>query len=333
MSEWVFPFLSSGSDGFLAPEPGPAKILLHTTNNGPAPGSLGELPAQLELWVPRHTATPQVWVDPYRRARFQSLSLLSAGKALENKPGGVETNRMGNVVQVEINGWAELAPLWPDEWLRWLGEQVVAPIARALREEGVAVDLGRAYGKEDGRLSFTQWATESCLCGHNNAAENEHWDPDFTREQMATIAWYAMGALGQTGQPSTEESEDVPMLVLQSDGPGKGTVWVVSDVKRPLPGVFTKWEDAQFAIQKALDAKVVSAYVQAPGAALEVIPTAVDAQPITVNPTPVTVNGPSAQAIADAVVRALGSQVSVTTAQVKQAVVEALNGTTLKAQG
>lgn len=125
----------------------------------------------------RTTAAPHFTVDPWREMRVQHIETDLASYALQNLPGGVETNTAG-VVQIEVVGYTDDAKAAEhgrpgfalsrlSEWqYRWLGEQVLAPILTA----HPAIPHDVYHGP---RMTGPQWmAWPGGICGHLHAPEN-----------------------------------------------------------------------------------------------------------------------------------------------------------------
>lgn len=111
--------------------------------------------------------------------------------ALENDPGGVETNACANV-QIEIVGFAKDGDVKTDAELVWLG-RMLAAIAAEMRNVGMIGDafdliwpeffdelsgftLATKNAKQ--RSTFAEWYSNRwTLYGHQHIPENAHWDP------------------------------------------------------------------------------------------------------------------------------------------------------------
>lgn len=126
---------------------------------------------------------PHLLVDPVTRRRGQLVSLNRSSYALENDPGGVETNRE-HAIQIEVVGYARQSHLLADDALRWLGEEVVRPLAAAVPirfwsppfyGEGAGWTLATESARQ--RMSFEAWRSFDGWCGHQHVPENAHWDP------------------------------------------------------------------------------------------------------------------------------------------------------------
>jgi hypothetical protein len=96
----------------------------------------------------------------------------NAATALENHPGGVETNRK-RVVQIEVCAFAK-DPDWPTAQ-----RNGVAKIMAWANGHGVPLTSSLRFTDATGvrRLSGQAWIDYSGWCGHQHAPENSHWDP------------------------------------------------------------------------------------------------------------------------------------------------------------
>jgi hypothetical protein len=128
-------------------------------------------------------ACPHLTVDPDSHELFQHVSLDSAAYALRNLKGGCETNSTG-IIQIEIVGYAAETWSWSQERLRWLGEEVLAPILAAYPAIPRSIYSGW-------RMDCDTWETwPGGLCGHRDVPEQDHTDPGDL--SLATILDYAL---------------------------------------------------------------------------------------------------------------------------------------------
>lgn len=82
---------------------GPAKVVWHTTENDPAKTTASAIAHYL---VSSGNTVHLVW-NPVSGETVQMIPANRAGRGLENRPGGAETNRAGRVVvQIEVVGRA-----------------------------------------------------------------------------------------------------------------------------------------------------------------------------------------------------------------------------------
>lgn len=118
---------------------------------------------------------------------WQHVDTSLGAYALENRSGGVETNRMGSI-QIEVMGRASDAPFWSDglyaqvaRLMRWI-EADTGVEARYIDEgHPYPVPAGVYYGREPWRIGFADWLTVNCWVGHQHCPENSHGDPGAVR--------------------------------------------------------------------------------------------------------------------------------------------------------
>jgi hypothetical protein len=199
----------------------PNVLLLHTTEgtniDGYAHGSN----------APTLTAGP----DFGRKAFtiYQHFPLNRSARALENRPGGVETNTL-NVIQLELIGtcdpkhkatWGKLKAgvdyvYWPDapEWcydalaelIAWMHQHFDIPLSGPSQW----LPYPASYGQTSARMSFAEWEAFKGICGHQHPPENVHGDPGnipFARilaKAKAIVAKASGGSGGSTGGGSTK---------------------------------------------------------------------------------------------------------------------------------
>jgi len=105
-----------------------------------------------------------------------------ASSALQNLPGGTETNR-DKVIQVEIEGVAKDTAYWDMAKYRKLVHRVLLPIIRAQPLIAPVVPFRFADGYSDAnsatRLTAATWDASGGILGHCHVPENTHWDPGF----------------------------------------------------------------------------------------------------------------------------------------------------------
>lgn len=204
----------------------PPCIVLHTVEGDPTPANSPGIFAG-------HPWPPQLWVDLDDGPLMQAIPLTLSGLALEHPRGTPETNHMGITVQVEIEGRAAETHLWSGEKLRRLGEDVLAPIARAVGIDRLVPyrDVGEpsatGYGtRAPSRMTAAEWRTrtrtdgvEWNVCGHQNVPDNNHWDPG--QLDFATACAFANRKLSVGGSMSTGVGQ---VTRIASTAPGKLTV-------------------------------------------------------------------------------------------------------------
>lgn len=153
--------------------------VLHTTEGG-------SLQSALETYK-KTKAYPHLTFDPWSIVWEQHIPMDVAATALENKPGGVQTNLMG-AIQIEIVGSCDprnkgklpmvsemstRAYLALSDGMAWIEDKTgIQPTAPKF------VSYPGSYGS-DNKVRFTekQWIEFDGWCGHEHVPENEHGDP------------------------------------------------------------------------------------------------------------------------------------------------------------
>lgn len=191
--------------------PGPAKIVLHTTE--------GSWDSAMAVFRSKLTA-PHFLVDPRARRVVQLLPLDRSAYTLRHPAGTPETNRLGRCVQIEIVGFAGQQPgAFTDADLTWFGETIIGPIAR---EIGCPLDSTPTfYGEGCGwtlategarqRLSWPAWAAYAGVIGHQHVPGNSHWDPGAFR-----VAPVLAAARGQKPLELRKGSKGLAVAVLEA---------------------------------------------------------------------------------------------------------------------
>lgn len=149
-------------------------LVLHTTESD-------SFAATHRFFLANPGRQPHIMIDPATGNRVDYIALHLPAKALRNLPGGVETNRRGGVVQVEIVGRAAEVAGKSDEWFRSLARSLTGICTDA----GVPVRFPRpfvAYPASYGmrarqRLTGPEWLEVSGIIGHQHVPENDHGDP------------------------------------------------------------------------------------------------------------------------------------------------------------
>lgn len=125
---------------------------------------------------------PHLGVDPKTGEKRQYVPLNRHAYALAGSESDDEY-----VIQVEVVGYARESHTWPEHVLRWLGQNVVAPVRAAVgvadavvshgfRREGGGIVLATA--KSPIRISLAQLRAFSGHLGHQHMpAPDHHWDP------------------------------------------------------------------------------------------------------------------------------------------------------------
>jgi hypothetical protein len=168
-------------------------IVLHSTEGSTLEGAIATLMAN-------NACSHEVW-DVKDREMVNLVPLDVPARSLLNRPGGVETNRRGGVVQVELVGYASrysagdrepVVPEFNDGDLLWLGSQLRELCTRVGAPFVFPCEFKpypESYGRNGVRLSFTAWQTIEGVIGHMHVPENSHGDPgalDVAR--MATLS-------------------------------------------------------------------------------------------------------------------------------------------------
>lgn len=123
---------------------------------------------------------------------YQHFGVDTSARALVNKPGGAETNRL-NVVQVEITGtcdpathakWSRYEHLYTPELPDWAIRDFAAFSRWLSDKHGVPMTAGvefmaypASYGDSRVRMTADEWSAYKGHCGHQHAVENTHGDP------------------------------------------------------------------------------------------------------------------------------------------------------------
>lgn len=156
-------------------------------------------------------APPHFTVDA--NTIWQHIDTSLGAYALENRAGGVETNREG-AIQIEVMGRAAEAPTWTEatytnlaRLMRWV--EADCGIDAEYIDEGhyYPPENGIRLGQEPWRISFADWPSVNCWVGHQHCPENSHGDPGKVRLDLLFPA--------KTG----DFEEDAMAKVLLNTGP------------------------------------------------------------------------------------------------------------------
>lgn len=109
----------------------------------------------------------------------QHIKLNQFAKGLQNKSGGVETNR-DNVIQIELAGYLgssipagqlnlETVPAWYLDQL--------ALILKPVIDSYLIRNIAPTNWTQTGRMTYSQWDSFAGWVGHVHVPENDHWDP------------------------------------------------------------------------------------------------------------------------------------------------------------
>lgn len=186
------------------------KGMVHTTQGTSIEGAVSAYQAY----------PPQLIVDPWRKRKVQHISLANAGYALWNED--VDDSRC---VQIEIVGYAEDTPSWPDEVYRWLGEELARPLHEHFGIPYVEVwkgfkspaDVDYILASASSPLRLTQWEIDhfSGWLAHQHSPGDNHWD----------AGGFKCGLMLAYAQGNTQEEDEMPLLVK---GNKSSEVFVVS---------------------------------------------------------------------------------------------------------
>lgn len=122
------------------------------------------------LSVFRKHWAPNFLVGRDAKGKVRILQFIPVGymaAALENRPGGVDTNREA-AVQVEIAGYSKRT--------RWSPDSEVTAALGALMAELEDV-VGIPLQHDDIKRDWRRWLSSSGWFGHIDVPENTHWDP------------------------------------------------------------------------------------------------------------------------------------------------------------
>lgn len=196
---------------------------------------------------------PHLTVDlrPTSTVKAQHVPLTLASYALRNLPGGCELGSTG-IIQIELVGFSADSPNLTQPELRWLGEEVLAPVLRACPSIPPYVFKG-------GRMTCDEWnAWPGGQCGHANCPENDHTDPGDL--DLDVILHYALQLLDNE-QP---KDETMPDYILRYAPDLDHEPWLAV-----YPSGTVRWvggNEAGYLVGKAVpfvDEVTVSAYEQA----------------------------------------------------------------------
>jgi hypothetical protein len=198
-------------------------------------------------YVSGHSVPPHLWYNPYNDVGFQTIPLTRAAKALYQPQYGYHyTNRSNNCFQVEIVGIPSIdAPSYNEAQNKRIGERVIAPLVRWIRNNGLSIDLnnvlshtntsGAASEYWPGRMSEQQWADFNGVCCHVDIWGNDHWDCG--ANNIVNWVRYAKLALGPV-----DGGIETVALKGRLDQVGRGTNNGVYHRSRDRNGGWSEWQ-------------------------------------------------------------------------------------------
>lgn len=213
--------------------------VLHTTEGFTWPGYDGGAKAPNYTGKPNFATQRIDW-----RAHFEDEE---SSRALQNQPGGVETNTAA-AIQVELIGtcdpknaktWAGKVAgkdyiYWP-EAPQWALKGLADFIADMNKRHGIKISSGNlrwvAYPQSANpatwdRMSFAEWRAFYGWCGHQHVPENVHGDPgNFPWAQVATYA----KAIVSPPSPSKPTLPEVPVAA-----PTVNEIWGADIIDAPV---------------------------------------------------------------------------------------------------
>jgi hypothetical protein len=146
----------------------PAKLVWHTTEGSSIDSAVGAYRAK--------NAWPHFTLNPKTGRLVQHVPMDVAARALEHRPGTVDTNR-AHAIQVELVGSAEHSSEWSDE--------AYGHIAHLARQIEAAAGVPRKtfvkFTAGGRRLSNSEWLNGTGHCGHQHVPGNSHTDPGALR--------------------------------------------------------------------------------------------------------------------------------------------------------
>ncbi len=158
----------------MSPEP---VLVIHSTEGR----SLRSAVETLE----RNNTRSHVVFDPATGERAQLVEYSEHARSLANKAGGVQTNRRGEVYQIEVVGFARLVPGYDDRWYKALAAEIVdicdeLNIPKRFPKKFIEYKEHppSSYGKNNGvRMTAQEWNNATGIIGHMHVPENVHGDP------------------------------------------------------------------------------------------------------------------------------------------------------------
>ncbi len=181
--------------GFLA---GPYRGILHTTEGKSYAGARSSYAA--------NKVAPHFTIGA--EGLWQHVALDRAARALQNAPGGVQTNLLSSI-QIEIIKFARDG--WPDQ----LTEAVRSLMIWIETQTGIRPVHPTFYGDDAGftiattssriRMNAATWNTFDGWCGHQHVPENGHWDPGKVPDRLFDRAQKQALTVTSTAYPQGDE--------------------------------------------------------------------------------------------------------------------------------
>jgi hypothetical protein len=196
-STWI-----GGEGGTQVLAPGGARAVWHSTEGDSIAGAVSAYRA--------HRGWPHATWDPDTGEVAQHLDPGQSARSVQNLGGGVETNRYGRVLQIEVV--AHAAEPFTDRpmkgldrvaaWLRDNGVPDVWPMGQPLaygpdeRRPGVSP---AGYGLNNGTRNAGVWSAQGGHYAHSQVPENDHGDPG--RVDIAKL----LGSAATPQRPTEEQ--------------------------------------------------------------------------------------------------------------------------------
>lgn len=243
MDQWLSGYERDPEPGAGLPRAaGATKVVIHTTESDP-----GSWRTIRNLWRGREAwgrGLPHFLAEGDRYVQLLPLDV--AAYTLENLPGGVETNRCGPAIQVEIVGRARngLTDVDYEALGRWLADLVKAGVPLNLSQHP------RFYGPDAGftlaqvharqRMGHDEFHSFAGFCGHQHVPENSHWDPGAL--DGARVERIARGHLAQVTAPALAGMEDDDVYDIITDGRSDSPLYMNTFI---LCGLRKVWVSSQ----------------------------------------------------------------------------------------
>jgi len=214
-------------------------------NNGQQPKIVLHMTVSMGLsmsYAQGHSYPPQSWANPFSGDKWQSLELDRAGMALY-QPSYTNSylNKNWFASQTELVGVPEVnVRTYSEGQVKWIGENVIAPIWQAFQSVGVNVNLDNVSYHNDssgsaseywpGRMSDNEWFGFNGVLCHIDAVGNDHWDCSV--EDIKGMANYAKAFLGQGGGTTPPTQGGIQIMKKALNDPaqgGNGTLYVYNE--------------------------------------------------------------------------------------------------------